>query len=168
MTETRKLTGREYSAMLSLFSAVSHYKELFPFLRKRAAMVEGTEEMMDEAERVTDGIIDRLLSTIPPEKLMQMRADMKHVKLYIRVEPPGCVPSIDMTSFSYVPTRTLNTLLCYVMEHECMLCDKTPVEARHCEFLKIFDNALVHEVNAKDTTHCKYSDMSMGLEETYE
>lgn len=168
LPETKRLTGREYSAMLSLFSAISHYIELYPILGKRAEMVPGTAEMMEQTKVLTNEIIDRLLGTIPPEKLLQMKADIQHVKLYVKVEPPGCVPSVDMTSYSYVDTRTLNELLCYVMEHECMLCDKTPTEARHCPFLKIFDKALVHEVNARDTSHCKYSDMSIGMEETYE
>ena len=166
LPETRKLTGREYSAILSLFSAVSHYTELYPMLARRAEMVPGTQEMMDETKRLTSEIIDRLLSTIPPNKLLHMKADIQHVKLYIKVEPPGCVPSVDMTSFSYIPTKVLNELLCYVMEHECMLCDKTPHEARHCTVRVMMDEALVHEVDAKDSAHCKYSDMSIGMEET--
>ena len=164
MSETKKLTGREYSAMLSLFAAISHYQELYPILSKRADMVPGTQEMMDETSRLTGEIIDRLLGTIPQEKLRHMKADLDHVKLYIKVEPPGSVPSVDMRSFSYVPTRTLNELLAYAMEHDCFLCDKTPAEARKCPVRKMIDAALVHEVDAIDAQHCKYSDLALGVE----
>ena len=161
---TKKLSGREYSAILSLFSAVSHYTELYPMLRKRAEMVPGTTELMEQVSEGTSEVIDRILGTVPPEKLRQLQADIKHVKLYIKVEPPGCVPTIDMTSYSYVPTKALNALLAHVMENECLVCDKTPEEARKCEYRRLIEKTLVHEVDAVDTEHCKYSDMVVGVE----
>jgi hypothetical protein len=159
-----KLSGREYSAVLSLFAAVSHFQTLYPMLKKRAELVPGTWEKMQETERLVQDILDAILATVPQEKLLHIKADVRNVKLYIRIEPPGCVPSVDMTGFSYVPTKTLNQLLCYVMEHECMMCDQTPVQARKCPVKEIFEKALPHEVSAQDSAHCRYSDMSMGLE----
>lgn len=166
MTETKYLSGREYAALLSLFAAISHHAELFPVLKKRAQMVPGLWEKMETVETATSELLDGLLSTIPGDKLKHIKTDISHVKLYIKVEPPGCVPSVDMRGMSYVPTKALNELMCYVMEHECMLCDKTPVESRCCPVRSMFDNALPHEVAALDTEHCRYSDMSIGTEET--
>ena len=163
MDSVKKLSGREYSAILSLFAAISHYEELFPMLSKRAEMVPGTDEMMKECSRMTGEIIDRILGTVPPEKLLQLKEDINHVKLYVRVEPPGCVPSISSKSFSYIQTRTLNELLAHIVEHECMLCDKTAEEAKKCDVRRMIDTALVHEVDAVDTDHCKYSDMGLGI-----
>lgn len=166
MNETKYLSGREYAAVLSLFAAISHHAELFPILRQRAEMVPGLWEKMETVQSDTGDILDGLLSTIPESKLRHIRTDVSHVKLYIKVEPPGCAPTVDMRGMSYVPTKSLNELMCYVMEHECLLCDKTPKEARTCPVRAMFDGALPHEVNAKDAEHCKYSDMSIGLEET--
>ena len=166
MTETKYLSGKEYAALLSLFAAISHYGELFPVLKKRAEMIPGLWEKMQNVEELTNSLLDGILSTIPADKLLHVKADIQHVKLYIKVEPPGCVPSVDMSGFSYVPTKALNGLLCYVMEHECLLCDKTPVEARKCPIKKMFEDCLPHEVAAKDTGSCKYADMSIGWEVT--
>ena len=165
MTETKYLTGKEYAAILSLFAAISHHAELFPLLRKRAELVPGLWEKMQTVEETTNSLLDGLLSTVPANKLRHIRTDIAHVKLYIKVEPPGAVPSVDTRGFSYVPTKTLNQLLCYTMEHECMMCDKTPTEARQCPIRDMFDNALPHEVQARDAAHCRYSDMSIGIGE---
>ncbi len=150
--------------MLSLFAAVSHYAELYPMLNRRAEMVPGTSEMMKTVQGETEEVIDRLLGTIPQNKLLQMKADLKNVRLYIKVEPPGCVSTVDMTSYSYVPTKSLNQLLAHVIEHECMLCDKTPTEARKCPYRSMIEKALVHDADVKDTDHCKYSDLALGIE----
>jgi len=163
MVEKRYLSGREYAAMLSLFAAISHYTELFPLLRKRANLVPGLWEKMEQAQALTDEILSEISATIPVDKARHILQDIQHVRLYVKVEPPGSVRSVDMTSYSYVPTPQLNELLTYVMEHECLMCDKTPVEARKCEYRKTFEGALAHEVDAKDTDHCRYSDMSLDL-----
>lgn len=164
MTETKYLTGREYQAVLSLFAAVSHYAELFPLLKKRADLVPGLWDKMTKAQALTDEILGEIASTIPADKARHVLMDIQHVKLYVKVEPPGSVPTVDMTSYSYVPTTTLNELLSYVMENECLLCDKSPKEARKCQIRKIFTDALTHEVDAKDTDHCRYSDMSLDID----
>lgn len=165
MQETKYLSGREYAALLSLFAAVSHYAELFPRLRNRAELIPGLWEKMEDAHHLTDEILEEIVRTIPQDKCKHMLADIKHVKLYVKIEPPGSVPSVKMDGFSYVPTPALNELLAYVMEHECMMCDKTPVEARKCPIRNTFKGALVHEVDAQDGEHCKYSDMIMNLDD---
>ena len=159
--EVKNLSGKEYSAVLSLFAAVSHYAELYPWLRKRAEMVPGTVELMDSVQENSQDIIDRILSTIPQEKLYHMKMDLGHVKLYIKVEPPGCVPSKDMTGYSYVPTKALNELLAYLVTHECIFCDKTATEARKCPYRGIIDKVLVHDVDGVDREHCKFSDITL-------
>ena len=162
--ERRYLTGREYSALLSLFAQVSHFTVLLPLLEKRIKMVPGLWEKVTQAQELTDEVLREIPKTIPENKLRHVMADVKSAKIYIRIEPPGCVPSVDMTGMNYVPTKALNELMAYVMEHECLLCDKTPTEARKCPVREMFDGALPHEVVAMDTDHCRYSDMSMGLE----
>lgn len=161
--ERKYLTGREYAALLSMFAQVSHYMVLLPTLEKRAKMIPGVWESLTEAQRLTDDALNKIPKTIPENKLRHVLADVQNAKIYVKIEPPGCVPSVDMTGFSYVPTKALNDLLMYVMDHECLLCDKTPGEAKKCPVREMFDAALPHEVVAKDTNMCRYSDMSLGL-----
>ena len=161
--ERRYLTGKEYSAILSLFAQVSHFTVLLPLLESRIKLIPGLWEKMTQAMELTEECLHEISHTIPENKLRHVLADVQHAKIYIKIEPPGCVPSVDMTGMSYIPTRSLNDLLSYVMEHECLLCDKSPVEARKCPVRKMFDDSLPHEVTAQDAAHCRYSDMSMGV-----
>ena len=159
----RYLTGREYAALLSLFAQVSHFETLLPQLEKRIKTIPGLWEKLMDAQAVTEEALAELPKTIPTNKLRHVMADIKNAKIYIRIEPPGCVPSMDMSGFSYIPTKTLNELLCYVMDHDCIMCDKSPTEARKCPARMMIENALPHEVTAKDAAHCRYSDMSLGF-----
>lgn len=110
-----------------------------------------------------DTIMTRLLTTIPVNKLRHIRADIEHARVYVRVEAPG-LESMSTAGFSYVPTDTINALLAYVCEHDCMLCDKTPAEAKDCETRKLIEKAIPHEIDAVDGAHCKFSDISLGLD----
>lgn len=51
-----------------------------------------------------------------------------------------------------------------MLEHECLLCDKSPTEARKCEVRRMFDEALPHEVTGVDGEYCKYCDINLGVE----
>ena len=159
------LSGKEYAALQSLFAAVSHLQVLLPTLEKRAKMRKNLWRDMKLVDKKIDSITNEIITTIPLEKLKHISADIRNVKLYIRVEPPG-LRSMGTEGFSYTPTKTLNELLAYVCEHECMMCDKTPKEAKKsCEVRRMLDSALPHEINVKDGEHCKYSDMVIGIEE---
>jgi hypothetical protein len=135
---------------------------LLPVLEKRARMVPNLWRDIRMVQTRLDGILSAILSTCPPEKLRHISADVRNTQLYVRVEAPG-LHSQSTEGFSYTPTRTINNLLGYLVEHECMMCDKTPVEARKCPMRKIIDSALPHEVNTPDGEHCRYSDMAIGL-----
>ena len=157
------LRGTEYAALQALFAAVSHYQELFPVLEKRAKLMPGLWRDMKLVEAKTQHILQGILNTVPENKLRHILADCRNIKLYVKIEPPGAAPTVTV-GYSYTPTRTLNELLCYVCEHECLMCGKTPTEARHCEIRRIIEDALPHEIKAKDGEHCRWSDFTLGLE----
>lgn len=160
----KPLRGREYAALQSLFAAISHFQELYPALEERAKTVPGLWRDMRMIDTKSQRILEGLLQTVPEDKLRHVLADCKNIRLYIKVEPPGSVPTVTM-GFSYVPTPTLNALLCYVLEHECLMCDKSPVEARKCPVRAMIDKALPHEIPYRDGERCKYSDFAIGVEE---
>ena len=162
----QKLSGKEYGALQSLMAMVSYMEALLPFLERRAKTVPGVWRDLMLIRKKCATCMDSLLVTIPPEKLQHIRADIEHTKIYVMVEAPGLSSKKMSDNFAYLPVRTLNQLLGYVCEHECMMCDKTPTQARKCHVRKKIDDALPHEVNAQDGEHCKYSDMTIGMEVT--
>ena len=160
--ETRNLSGREYAALQSLFAALSHMQVLLPTLQQRAQTVPNLWRDLKLLESKTESTMKGILSTIPEKKLRQISTELAHTRIIIKVLPPGLDEK--PTGMSYIPTKELNTALGYVCEHECIMCDQTPTEARKCPIRKMLDNILPHEVQAKDSDHCKYSDFSIGLE----
>lgn len=160
MSERTPLSGREYAALQTLFAVVSTFTAGIDPLKKRAESI-GLWEDLKRIGDDADHILSRIALTVPENKLRHIRMDLDNIRLYIKIQPPGLT---QMTSgFSYTPTAALNGLLNFLCQHECCLCDKTAVEARHCEYRQLIDDALPHEVEGKDREHCKYSDMVLGL-----
>lgn len=162
--ETKPVSGKEYAAIQSLFAAVSHLQVLLPILESRAKMRPNLWRDLRMIQQRLDVVLAEILATCPPEKLRHISADVRNTQLYVKVEAPG-LHSRSTEGFSYTPTKVLNQLLCYVCEHECIMCDKTPKEARKCPIRQMIDSALPHEVRAQDAEHCRYSDMTIGMEE---
>lgn len=162
--DTMPLSGKEYAALQSLFAAISHLQVLLPTLEKRAKMRPNLWRDIRLVESLVDRITNQIITTVPQDKLKHVSADIRNVRLYIRVEPPG-LHSMGTDGFSYTPTSVINQLLAYVCEHECLMCDKSPRDARKCEYRRLIDAALPHEVDTRDGEHCKYSDMVIGIEE---
>lgn len=154
------LSGREYSALQTLFAIVSGFTAGLDFLQKRSE----TAGCWDDLQRVgelSQECLDKILLTVPNQKLDHIRRNLANIRLHIKVEPPGLSTKTD--EYSYVPLTALNDLLNHLCQTECSLCDKTAVEARKCPYRKIIDDAIPHEVEGKDREHCKYSDLVLGL-----
>lgn len=163
--EEMPLSSREYSALLSIFAAESHYAELFPLLKRRAELIPGLWDKMQELSVKSEELLAEVCRTIPLKKRQQIKMELAHVQLYVRIEPPGCVQTIDTAGYSYLPTRTVNEMLAYLCENECMLCEKTATEARKCKVRHMIEEAIPHRVGTKDSANCKYADFVLGLEE---
>lgn len=161
MSERTPLNRREYASLQTLFAMVSAFEMCPANLRERAEAA-GCAEDLRTIAKLCDESLGKILKTVPERKLMHIDADPKNVRLYIKIEPPGL--STPYTAFSYTPTRALNELLNYLCQHECSLCDMTPVEARKCPYRAVIEEALPHDVDGMDREHCKYSDMVLGLE----
>ena len=161
-SERTPLRGNEYAALQTLFAIVSGFTGSVGWLEKRARAA-GCWEDMGTVKQLAESCMQTILNTVPEKKLEHIQKDLQHIKLYIRNECEG-LPSRVGKAYSYTPTETLNDLLNYLCQHECAMCDKTPVEARKCPHRAVIDKALPHEVDGKDREHCKYSDMVLGLE----
>ena len=155
------LRGREYAALQTLFAMVSGFTACLDSIRERSERA-GCWEHMEAVGKLASECLDAILQTVPDNKLMHIRADLQNVRLYIKVEPPGLTRPCE--GFSYTPTETLNELLNYLCQHECGLCDKTAGEGRKCQYRKLIESALPHEVDIVEREYCKYSDMTLGLE----
>ena len=154
------LSGREYAALQTLFAIVSGFTSGIDPLKKRAESI-GLWEDLKRIGEDADHILAEIARTVPENKLRHVRKDLDNIRLYIKIQPPGLEQHDP--SFSYTPTAALNDLLNHLCQTECYMCNKAAVEARHCEFRKMIDAALPHEVEHPEYDGCKYSDMTLGL-----
>lgn len=154
------LSGREYAGLQTLFAMVSAYTAGLGALEKRGELA-GCWEDLQRVGTLAQECLDKVLLTIPNKKLMQIRTELENIRLHIKIEPEWAISKV--RGFSYVPTDTLNNLLNHLCQTECLLCNKTAVQARKCPHRKTIEDALPHTVEGKERESCKFSDMVLGL-----
>jgi len=160
------VSGKEYAAMQGLFAVLSTYQVTEPVLEKRLRKLRGgvwRDFRMIQSKM--DRVIRALLTTVPVNKLQQIQRNFSATKVYVKTEAPG-IPTMDSTSWVYVPAPSLDYILNIVIENNCLLCDKTEIEGRHCPHRKALEDCLPHQVDvARGSERCKFSDLSLGLDE---
>lgn len=161
--ERIKLRGKEYAALQTLFALNSAYQIAAGDLEARAKMTPGTWRDMKLIASKIESVQNAILQTVPAEKLVAIRKELAMVHVYTRIEAPG-IRTIPKERLSVVPTPALNELLNYLVNAECLTCDKSAAESRKCPWRKIVEDALPHEVGGEEGEHCKYSDMVLGLD----
>ena len=160
MSERRPLTGREYTSILSLVGSLDAMTDAIPGLERRG-QTEALKAALDTGAEALKAICD----TVPLKKLARIQQDMRHTRIYTKVEAPG-IRTIDTEHHRYVPARVLNQLVDYVAQHECFLCDKTDVEARRCPIKEMMEEALPHELAYRATDgKCRWSGVVLGTGE---
>lgn len=163
---TDPVNGREYAAMQALFAVLSTYQVAGPVLEARLRKLGGgiwRDFRMIQVKM--DRIIRALLSTVPVNKLQQIERNFSMTRVYVKTEAPG-IATKDASSWVYVPATALDYVLNVLIENNCLLCDKTEVEGRHCPHRKALEDCLPHQVDvARGSERCKFSDLSLGLDE---
>ena len=154
------VSGKQYGAMQALFGVVSTFEVVPETLRDRAEAA-GCWEDIQTIRELSGKVMDKILSTVPENKLRHIKAELCNIRIVYKVLPPGLADGAK--GYSYTPTETLNDLLNYLVQHECCMCDKTAAESKHCPHRKVIEDALPHEVDGDDREHCKFSDMVLGL-----
>ena len=163
MAQRTPLSGKEYGAMQTVFGIVSTFSAALERLHKRALQAgDGTWRDLRLIETKAASVTDRLLATVPYNKLQQIKTDLGNTRCYIKVEPswaPGTVQP-----YCCVPTKALNELLSHLLGSECLFCSKTATEARHCPYRQLIEQTLPHEVPGNDAQDCKYAGIALGLD----
>ena len=126
---TDPVNGKEYAAMQALFAVLSTYQVAEPVLEPRLRKLGGgvwRDFRMIQVKM--DRIIRALLATVPVNKLQQIERNFSMTRVYVKTEAPG-IATMDASSWVYVPATALDHVLNVLIENNCLLCDKTEVEA---------------------------------------
>lgn len=158
--ERRPLRKTEYLGILSIVGALDALTDAIPALGERG-QTEALEAVLQQGSEAFRAI----LATVPVNKLRSIDQDMKHTRIYTKVEAPG-IKTVDTEHHRYVPARILNAFVGYVIEHECLMCDKSATEARHCRYRELMEAALPNELEFKAADdRCKWSGVALDLGE---
>lgn len=157
------LREREFSALQKLISAVSETVESMPLLEKRARNAEDAWDDLKEMGERAETALTKILLTVPQEKLMHIRKELRNTKIYYIIQPDG-LPVNKREPFCYVPTEALNVLMNTVIDSECLVCYKTDKESRKCPIKKALERVLPWELPGTKTGECKYSGLALGTE----
>ena len=162
MSERIYLSGREYAQVQILFAALSALQETQKCLAKRCEIA-GLTERLNSLVTETESFLIDLLKTVPEKKLYHIKKELDNTRIYVKVEPPGGVSTRTSGGFSYVPTPALNHLIQCCMDYNCMLCDKSKVEAKKCPHLAAIRDVLPHSLGVDHQESCPLAGAAVEL-----
>ena len=105
----------------------------------------------------TKKLFDKLLLTIPVEKLKVIKSEMPYLDLYIRVGGAAAYNPDDDDNVM-IPRNALKALSEYATQQECVLCIKRDRAVKNCRLRKILNDTFPHSVPTFGTNgECIYS-----------
>ncbi len=128
--ERTNLSGREYYALRALMGIVSTFANEDKVLEKRLRSIDMGWCDIKMIEAKVDRLRDKILATIPPKKLAQIRQEIGHTRVEVNVTHDYTGQHRAM--FTYVPNDALEWLENQVIDMNCMMCEKTAKESKRC------------------------------------
>lgn len=128
--ERQPLSGSEYYALRAMMGMVSTFETEIPAIEKRLRSIDGGWRDTRLIQTKAAKLLDSLIGTIPPKKLMQIRQEISHTRVEINVVRD--VSGRHRKQFTYVPNDALEWLEEQIIDMNCIMCDKTAKESRRC------------------------------------
>ena len=132
--EKRPLSHSEYRAMMQLFGIASIFETCGADLKKRVQdLIPNGWRDIRMIQTVAQRVTDKLVETVPLNKLRAIRQELDRTICEIKVLPPVK----DQSSLcTYVEQDALERIANRAMINQCYLCGKCGGDARACELRK--------------------------------
>ena len=160
---TKPLTEKEYYALRELLALVSQFERCADMLNERAKLKEGLIDDLNIVRQKAQYTLERLLVTIPVEKLEMVRRDVRDIRVEVINEKVKRYRQKD-DPYAYVPLRSLEFLLQEIIDFRCFACEKTGLEIDTCPYKKAVEAVYPFKLPGGSRTCCKFSGLLM-LEE---
>ena len=150
LESARPLNRREYQAFrlnIGCLSAAEHMLDALENRLKECITDGWREARMLESRMRT--LFDKLLRTIPREKLLLLKAELPRYQLYIRMDGAAKY-DLDSDDFIVLPRKTAMTLVDYATEMHCDLCDREGKKIGKCKLHRVLSEALPFTAEGKD------------------
>lgn len=152
----RPLSRREYMALRINIGCLNAMEYMLSDLeqRLRECIPTGWREARMIASRMRT-LFDKVLLTIPREKLLLLQAELPRYELYVRMTGAAKY-DIDADDFVVLPRRTAMALVDYAVDTNCTLCSRTGKRMQKCKLARALREALPYAVKESDGVDCPF------------
>lgn len=132
--KTMPMSNKEYYSFRNLMGMVNNFDAYAGDLRTRCGLIDGGWRDMMLIAKKSEQLMQRLMYTIPENKLINMKKDLHHMVCEVRVAYDYAMR--DEREYTYCPTEAIDRLVSRVLTWECLSCDKNAKEAKRCPVYK--------------------------------
>ena len=133
---TARLQIEETDSLCGIYAAFSELERAKKTLDKRLSMIPNGKRDLGLARSTILRLMEQILATVPADKLLSLRRNMRQMRYRVYPVPPVSTPE-DETIMS---ASDLAILTQYAHKYACIACDK---DCNQCELGKALDRTLV-------------------------
>lgn len=149
------LSQREYSALRTFFGFISALGECKKELEPRLRDIPNGLEELGKLDTDACALLDRLLDTIPFQKLRQIQLENEISRVEV-VTKGGCAVQDD--NYVCIPAKALEEVCNEAISIRCFGCTTSHAVSSHCGLRKAIDATLPYDVKqTKNLTKCPYN-----------
>ena len=141
------LSGKEYSALLSLFAVNSTLNDQANVLTERIKTKSGAWRDFRLATVKMQKVLDEIVTTIPVKKLHAIARDLQHARVHVDINTAS---ERRYNGVIYVDESALIALLDYAVSQNCWCCEKKNKDVKHCQILKLITDVMPYD---QDPSH---------------
>lgn len=123
------LSEREYRALRKIFGLVTALLEAQPDLEARCRDIPGGWRDLRMLCAVSQGLMAKILRTVPKRKLGAIYQELDHTYTDVRV---SYGKPQEGTQYTWIPAAALETIRRQAIAVECYCCDKQGKDAKRC------------------------------------
>ena len=131
-----RLHSDEAASLFGLFAASQEIKSAMERLEKRIKLIPDALEDLSTVHAKLDTLLQRLLETIPTEKLLALKRNMQHMAFRVYMVKPVSVPR----DVSLIDVDDLTTIIRSAHDFRCIACDS---DCNRCDLGKALDRTMV-------------------------
>lgn len=149
------LSSREYEALRTLFGAINALNT--DALNDRLELVDFSHEDLSVARRLMQGVSTGLLGTVPLNKLLVIKKELRDTVCELRIRP---VTGDKQTDCVYVDQNALARLADRAIQMDCLLCEKSAQEGRRCPLFRDLNACFPYELDHPGDATCPFAGVS--------
>lgn len=149
------LTMREYDALRTVFGALNALDS--DTLKERLKTTKYGWRDIRLCLAVMRKVLDKLLLTIPPLKLLTLQEELKHTYCEVRIRGGGTPSHPDCV---YVSQKAIVAMIDRAIQLECLLCDKSVKDGKRCPLYKNIQALFPYELDEPTDTKCPFAGVS--------